>query len=255
MKKSLLILVVLMLLIIPLYSDELELNTTFAGVTGYIGLPSAHVTSSFDNPTITTGYTGIYDFQKGFSHIPFIEVGFLKNFEGGAAVDITNEELDLLINAKWRFIDKDSVAFAFGMVGELLTMREELSFGGKAYFASTFNSSFVGLPSKTSILLGYSIDKNSIDSNIDFGMAFQSPLFPKFFKEKVDFIIDFGNVAYSNNPSGGNANNRGMLNVGLRVLPLKLMKGTYLTIDLSFIDLFDHIGRGVSLGASISFMP
>ena len=133
---------------------------------------------------------------------------------------------------------------------------EDLYFGGKLYFASTFNSTFISLPSKTTVLLGYSIDeKKTTYSDIDFGMGFQAPFFPKVFKNKVDFLIDFGNVSYSNRPSGGDADKRGMFNLGLRLLPVQIMKGTFIGVDLSMVDLFDHSGRAISLGDSMTFMP
>jgi hypothetical protein len=86
-------------------------------------------------------------------------------------------------------------------------------------------------------------------------MGFQAPLLQKVLKGKVDFLIDFGNVSYSMNPSAGDATDRGMLNMGLRVLPIEFMRGTFFTFDLRVLDLLDDKGRGVSAGMSIAFRP
>ena len=84
-------------------------------------------------------------------------------------------------------------------------------------------------------------------------MGFEIPFFEDFFKGRVNFLMDFGNVSYSSKPSGGNASDRGLLNVGLRMLPLEFVKSVFLSADLRAMDLFDHTGRALSAGISISF--
>lgn len=237
-----------------LISAPYEANASLAGSTGYIVLPSAFVATRANDTVITTGYSAIFNLPKGFAHIPYIQFGFAKNFEASAAVDIT-EDADLIINAKWRFLQKGDTNVALGLSGQLIDMKNELYFGGKIYVAASFNSTFITIPSKTTVLLGYSLDKYSINSDIDFGMAYQAPFFAKAFKEKLDFIIEFGNVTYSNNPSGGDSENRGMLNLGLRLLPLQFLKDTFISTDLRLLDLLDTKGRSFSVGASITFIP
>lgn len=256
MRKLGIVITVIFLFGSLLFATPIENSSTIAGVNGYIVIPSALPSESSSNRTaITTGYSAIFDIPSGFAHVPFIQVAFKKNFEASVAVDIY-DDADLIVNGKWRFIEKKGTSFALGLNAQLLKMRDDLYFGGKLYFASTFNSTFISLPSKTTVLLGYSIDeKKTTYSDIDFGMGFQAPFFPKVFKNKVDFLIDFGNVSYSNRPSGGNADNRGMFNLGLRLLPIQIMKGTFVGVDLSMVDLFDDSGRAISLGASLTFMP
>lgn len=74
------------------------------------------------------------------------------------------------------------------------------------------------------------------------------------FKEKVFLLLDFGNVSYSVNPSAGKAD-RGLVNIGLRLVPVKILKSVYLAADLRALDLFDHKGRALSVGLSLSFRP
>ncbi|MFA7672055.1 MAG: hypothetical protein WCY53_07375 [Sphaerochaetaceae bacterium] len=248
------ILILLVIVSFNLFGAGFESNTTLSGINGYVVVPSALPAASGKDTSITTGYSAIFTLPSGFAHIPYIQFGFANNFEASAAVDIT-DDADLLVNAKWRFLHKGETSVALGLNGQLLDMKGDLYVGGKIYVAATFSSTFITLPSKTTVMLGYSIDKNSINSDIDFGMGFQAPFFPKVFKEKVDFLIDFGNVSYSNSPSGGDAENRGMLNLGLRLLPLQFMRGTYFATDLRLIDIFDAKRRAFSVGAAITFVP
>lgn len=248
---------ILVLLVLPvglLFSAVQEGNTTIGGVNGYITLPSAlPVDSSSGHPTITTGYTAIFSLQDGFAHIPFIQFGFASDFEASLAFDI-EKDFDLLLAGKWRFVEKNNTSVSFGFIGQALHLGNKASFAAQTYFASSFSSVFVSWPSKTTLLIGYTFD-DSLNSDIDFGVGFQTPLWPKGFKDKVDFLIDFGNVSYSTNPSGGDANNRGLLNIGVRLLPLEFMRSTFITADLRLIDLFDHSGRALSVGIALSFKP
>jgi hypothetical protein len=175
--------------------------------------------------------------------------------EVSLAVDIDPETVtDLLLNAKWRFSHRAETSIAMGIVGQLIDVADAKELAAQLYFASTFTSSIMDFPSKTTVLLGYTFHKD-LNTNIDFGIAFQTPFFPATFKEKVDFLLDFGNVSYSVNPSAGDAGDRGLVNVGLRLLPLKVLNAVYLTADIRALDLFDHKGRALSLGATISFRP
>ncbi len=122
----------------------------------------------------------------------------------------------------------------------------------QAYLASTFTSTFIDWPSKTTLLIGYTFDE-PLSTDIDFGMGFQAALFPAVFKERVDFLIDFGNTSYSVSPSGGNAVTRGMLNLGLRLLPLRFAKTVYFSADLRALDVFDAKNRALSASVAISY--
>lgn len=230
-----------------------EGNSTLGGVNGYIVIPSAQPVTSGENASVTTGYSAIFALPDGFVHIPFIQFGFGKDFEVGLAVDIA-EKADVLLNTKWRFVEKESTSVAFGLIGQALEVGDATKFAAQTYIASSFTSTFISWPSKTTILVGYTFD-DTMNTDIDFGMGFQAPLLEKVFKGNVDFLIDFGNVSYSASPSGGEAGDRGLLNLGARLLPVEFMKGTTVAADIRLIDILDHSGRALSAGISIAFRP
>lgn len=227
-------------------------NTTLGGTNGYIVLPSAEPVYSFREATVTTGYNAIFT-AGSFAHIPYFLVGFSKNFEVGLSVDI-GRTTDVLLNTKWRFTETKGTSIAMGIIGQAIDITANPKAAGQLYFATTFNSSFIDWPSKTTILVGYTFDA-PLNSDIDFGMAFQTPFFKDVLKGNVDFVIDFGNVSYSVSPSGGDAAKRGLLNVGLRLLPVEMFKNVYISADLRALDLFDANGRALSAGLHIALRP
>lgn len=251
MRRSILLFLLFLALVSPIAAEGAG-NTTLSGVNGYLVIPSAEPVSSGKSPSITTGYSGIFS-VTGFAHIPFVQMGFSDRYEVALAADIA-DATDLLLNAKWRFSHKGETSLAVGVVGQLIDVKTERGLAAQLYLASTFSSSIMDFPSKTTVLLGYTFHEN-LDSNIDFGLAFQTPFFPEALKGKVDFLLDFGNVSYSISPSGGNAENRGLVNIGLRLLPLQVLDSVYLSADIRALDLFDHQGRAVSIALSLGFRP
>lgn len=252
MKRSILFVLALVLLLSPLAA--VAGNTTLSGVNGYLVIPSAEPPPSEKGTSITTGYSGILS-TRGYANIPFIQLGFSDKAEVSLAVDIDPETVtDLLLNAKWRFSHRDETSMALGVVGQLIDVASAKELAAQLYFASTFSSAIMDFPSKTTVLFGYTFHKD-LNTNIDFGIAFQTPFFPSTFKERVDFLLDFGNVSYSVSPSAGDADDRGLVNVGLRLLPVKVLNSVYLTAEIRALDLFDHKGRALSLGATLAFNP
>ena len=250
MKRSVLLLLLLSMLLAPF--SLLAGNTTLSGVNGYLVIPSAEPALAGNTTSITTGYSGIIS-SKGYANIPFVQLGFADKAEVSLAVDI-DTTTDLLLNAKWRFSHQNETSMSVGLVGQFIDVADAKELAAQLYVASTFSSSIMNFPSKTTVLLGYTFYKN-LNTNIDFGIAFQTPFFPSTFKEKVAFLLDFGNVSYSINPSAGDAIDRGLVNVGLRLLPVKVLNSVYLTFELRALDLFDHKGRALSLGATLAFKP
>ncbi len=243
------------LLLITLFCCSFSLlwaQTNLNGSTGYLVVSSAEITKSTDSPAVTTAYSATFSKEK-VAHIPSVLLSFKDTFETSLAVDIA-QDTDLLVNAKWRFSQKGTTSFAVGLLGQI----SSVSLGNQAalqiYAASTFESSIMDRPSKTTILLGYSVQKE-MNSNINFALAFQTPFFADTFHDKVVFLLDFGNVSYSATPSFSDADDRGLVNVGLRLLPFELVKSVHLGLELRALDLFDHEGRALSLGAAISFQP
>ncbi|MDD3056803.1 MAG: hypothetical protein PHY87_03025 [Sphaerochaeta sp.] len=243
------------LLLITLFCFSFSMlwaQTNLNGSTGYLVVSSAEITKSTNSPAVTTAYSATFSKEK-VAHIPSVLLSFKDTFETSLAVDIA-QDTDLLVNAKWRFAQKGTTSFAVGLLGQI----SSVSLGNQAalqiYAASTFESSIMDRPSKTTILLGYSVQKE-MNSNINFALAFQTPFFADTFHDKVVFLLDFGNVSYSATPSFSDADDRGLVNVGLRLIPFELVKSVHLGLELRALDLFDHEGRALSLGAAISFQP
>ncbi|MFA6784412.1 MAG: hypothetical protein WCR13_05900 [Sphaerochaeta sp.] len=251
MKYRMFVCLLIILVCTPLSALEAG-NTTLSGVNGYLVLPSAEPVSSGKSSTVTTGYSGIFSSSQ-FAHIPFIQIGFSNTYEIAVALDIA-QETDVLLNTKWRFSHKGDTSLSVGLVGQLIDVSNEKDLAAQLYFASTFTSSIMNYPSKTTVLVGYTFDE-SLTSDIDFGLAFQTPFLPDVFKKTVDFLLDFGNVSYSISPSGGDAKTRGLVNIGLRLLPVEFLNSVYLSAELRALDLFDHQGRAISAGVAISFRP
>ncbi|PKL14001.1 MAG: hypothetical protein CVV52_03620 [Spirochaetae bacterium HGW-Spirochaetae-8] len=224
-------------------------NATISGSNGYIVIPSAETAWSGKNTTVTTGYSGV--FTGSYAHVPYIQMGFASNLEMSLAIDIS-QEVDLLFGGKWRFARSQNSSMTFGMVGQMLNSTSVSRFAAQVYVNSTFNSTFIDWPSKTTLLIGYTFD-GPLTSDIDFGMGYQTAFLPDVFKGKVDFLIDFGNASYSASPSGGNADSRGMLNFGLRLLPLQFLKSVYVSVDVRALDVFDAAGRALSASIAISY--
>jgi len=226
-------------------------NTTINGVNGYIVIPSAEPAWDGKDTTVQTGYSAI--FSGSFAHIPFVQVGFSKDFEVSVASDISNG-VDILLGGKWRFDHSGSRSLALGLVGQALDVTNTLSLAAQLYFASTFNSTLIDWPAKTTLLIGYTID-GSPNTDIDFGMGFQTAFMKDVFNGKVDFVLDFGNVSYSSSPSGANASSRGLLNIGLRLLPIEFTDSVFVSADLRGLDILDDSGRALSAAVGISYNP
>lgn len=239
-------------MVLLVFSVSLAANTTIAGTSGYIVIPSAEVTPSTNASAVTTAYSATFSNNVAV-HIPALQLAFKDTFETSLAVDIA-DNTDLLLNAKWRFRKKGTTSLAAGLLGQWSGVSDTDQMSAQLYLASTFDSSIMDYPSKTTLLVGYSLMKG-MNSDINFALAFQTPLLEKTFKGKVAFLMDFGNVSYSATPSVGNADNRGLVNVGIRLLPIEFLKSTFIAVDIRAVDLFDHKGRALSLGASISFRP
>ncbi|MGE4453068.1 MAG: hypothetical protein AB7D92_00920 [Sphaerochaeta sp.] len=245
--KHIIICIALTIFLSPLLAD-----TTLGGSTGYIVVPSAEVAPSDFGSSVTTAYSATVTGEKVI-HTPSLLLSFSDCVETSFAVDIASDT-DLLLNGMWRFLEKETTSFSIGLLAQISGVSEANDFSSQLYIASTFDSSIMDLPSKTTVRLGYTF-KQDMQSNIDFALGFQTPFFPKVCKEKVDFLLDFGNVSYSTTPSAGDAENRGMVNIALRLLPLEFIQATYIGVDIRALDLFDHSGRALSIGANISFRP
>lgn len=249
MKRTLLIVGILLLGTALLLAEP-----TLNGTSGYIIATSANVEESGPKLAIATGYSMIYG-DKGLAHVPFIYLSFPIDIEVSFAVD-TKTATDLLLSAKWRFAEKRGTSFAVGANLQLIEVGDSNTFGVQGYLASTFRHTLMDLPTKSSIMVGYSWKQGTQAlSNIDFAVGLETMLFPSKLKNHLALLLDFGNISYSLSPSGGNAQNRGLVNVGLRVPAFKLFPSTTISFDVRALDLFDHAGRAVSFSTALTFRP
>ncbi len=255
MKKMLSVLTfVIVISLVPLVASATTGSTTLSGSTGYVVIPSAIPVESNNSPSFSTGYNAMFSAINKFSHIPYIQMGFARNFEAALAFDI-GLTTDIILQAKWRFIEKNNTNFAFIINGQGVDfIKDSRKFAAQTGFSATFNSSIMNFESVTTVFLGYTFYQ-TLNSDIDFGMAFETPLWRSGNKEIMTLVMDFGNVSYSVNPSGGDADDRGSLNFGLRLLPVEFIKNAYIMGDIRLLDLFDHKGRAISAGVTFSFRP
>jgi hypothetical protein len=266
MKRLLFFLAVAGICLSPLYAQSIPLSfsetlsmggfggTTIQGATGTIVVPSAEPVWNEQGAALSTGYSLLYS-SEGITHIPYVKVGFNRDLEAHASLDINSSGLDLLLGGKWRFDHRNNNSMAVGINSQLLEMfasnATDISYAVQFYYVSTFGGMFIDWPAKITLLLGYTLDEDP-NSDIDFGMGFQTPFFEDIFNDKMVFLIDFGNVSYSKSPSAGNAHNRGLINVGIRLLPIQLGRSIAISSDLRALDLLDDTGRAVSLAMNIS---
>ena len=232
-------------------SSHDEGNATIGGVNGYIVIPSAEPAWSSNDSMVTVGYSA--NLSNSFSHLPYLQLGLNNNFEFVLSADIAGDAA-LLLNGKWRIDKKGSRSLALGFNGQLLGIPSAVEWALQIYAASTFSSTFIDWPSKTTLMLGYTMSKN-LTTDIDYGMGYQTPFMKDFFNEKVAFVFDFGNISYSADPNATDASRRGMVNMGLRLLPITLADQIYLSGDLRALDLLDASDRALSIGIGLSYKP
>lgn len=225
-------------------------NASLGGSNGYIVVPSAEPAFGGRGTAVTAGYSAI--FSGSVTHLPYLQLGFEDDFEIDIATEIGND-VDLLLQGKWRFDSNAGRSLAIGVNGQLLDLTSSLSWAVQLYLASTFSSTLIDWPSKTTVLIGYTLD-GSPSTDIDFAMGFQTPFLKDVFDGKVDFIADFGNISYSSDPTGADASSRGLLNTGLRLLPVHISDSLAFNLDLRLLDVFDASGRALSVGAGLSYL-
>ncbi|MGM0431558.1 MAG: hypothetical protein ACQEQU_02465 [Spirochaetota bacterium] len=224
-------------------------KASLSGATGVIILPSARIDDA-GTTLVTSGYSVLYS-RSGFAHIPFLRLGFTNGLELHGATEIINESFDLLLGGSWRFLQREQSAFAAGLETYITGMPQQYDVAAHGYFVTTFQGRFIDFPATTTLLLGYTFDWEWT-SDINFAVGFETPFFSEVLGRGIDFLLDFGNVSYSSNPSGGKAEERGLVNIGLRLLPIKLSPNISLGAKLAALDLFDASGRAISLSTSIT---
>lgn len=228
-----------------------EGNATIHGVNGYIVIPSAEPAWSDNEAMVTVGYSA--NLAGSFSHLPYLQLGLNNSFEFVLSADVESDAA-IMLNGKWRIDKKGSRSLAIGVNSQLLNIPSAIDWAAQIYAVSTFSSTFIDWPAKTTLMVGYTLSE-SLSTDIDYGMGFQTTFMKDLFNEKVDFLLDFGNISYCANPNVSDATNRGMVNLGFRLLPLKLADQVYLSGDLRALDILDSSDRGLSIGIGLSYNP
>lgn len=227
-------------------------GTTLSGSTGHIVTPSAGMLWEDSGFSLSTAYALIATQDSGLAHIPSVNVGLFRQLELNLAMDSLDGVIDLLGGIKWKFFDSGTTEIAFGLSGQVLGIgkENERAFGGQTYVVSTFQSALFDQPALTSVLIGYTFQKD-MSSDIDFSVGFDAPLFPSVFSDYVSFVFDVGNVSYSMNPSGNNPD-RGIVNAGIRINPIDIITDQFrVSANVYGLDLLDGADRSFSAGLSL----
>ena len=215
------------------------------GSTGLISTPTARIGWENSNLGIDVGYK-----FTGGSHIPMVEISFLRMAEVGVAVDIQGQNnVPVLINGKFQFNKSGNTSFAMG--GNLQLINSAVY--GQVYVAIGSTGSFFDWPAVTTVVLGTTFPNFLTGFPIDFSMGYEMTVWPSALRDYVHMIVDFANYSYSVQPAGGIGTGRGILNAGLRIDPLKGTKFK-LNIDIIGTDLLDA-NRGYLLGVCFGFSP
>jgi hypothetical protein len=111
MKRTVLF-TLLCIFLVPIFG-----STTLGGSSGYIVVPSAEVAPSEVHSSVTTAYSATITSGKVI-HIPSILLSFSDTVESSFAVDIGND-IDLLLNGKWRFTKRETTSFAAGVLAQV----------------------------------------------------------------------------------------------------------------------------------------
>lgn len=255
-KKSLFVVLCFLFVVFGLSGQSVVKSSSINGTTGIISTPTARIGWEYSNFGVDVAYA--YLFSGGtHSHVPSINISFLKKAEIGVAVDITpvggSAVTDILVNGKFQFYREGNSAFAVGGSYQAINSSgNAFNHYGQIYLALSYSGNFFTWPANTSIAIGKTFSSNW-DWNIDYSMGFELTLFPEVFKNYVHWISDFGNFSYSAAPVGVNAASRGVFNTGIRIDPIK--EGNFkLNFDIVGTDLLDS-NRGIMAGICFGWAP
>ncbi|NPV02737.1 MAG: hypothetical protein HPY53_15290 [Brevinematales bacterium] len=204
---------------------------TYTGAEGYITMPRVGVADAG-----RFGLTIKYTFNGLIT--PAINIVPFNGFEIGAGWDISGNNgvmNPLMGNVKIQFVKEAAIGFMM----EIPTANYH-AFHGTIYLAweQLFSASGVSDDSAT-FAVGYTFDRGS-DINVFIGIQ-KSLFIPQLY-----IVADFSNFPYR---FGGwlpyQSDGRGVLNLGLRIVPLK-----WISFDIAGLDLFDG-NRSWMIGANL----
>jgi len=222
------------------------------GATGLINTPTANTSWESNQFGIDVGFSaltcddGEYMTRVTGQLFRIWEVGMLFDNQDG------DDSNDWIFHTKIRFYGSGNSAIAVGGNLQLLEENDKSYTVGQAYLATTYASTFFGLPAETSLVVGKTFGESENDSDIDFSMGFDLDMFPSVFKGYVHWINDFTNYAYQARPHDFD-DNRGIFSTGARIA-FPLAGKFKINIDALLIDLLDDTREfGLTIAGGMAF--
>ena len=205
----------------------------YTGADGYLTMPAVDVPKK-GRVGLSFKYTSASTLTPAFNIVP------LKNFEIGAGWDLDLNDSyvnPIMISLKYQFVSKAAIGFltelalnagAHNYYTLYLAWREKLQAGGLVDSTATFS-------------FGYTFNRGS---NINFYMGFQRNIF----LPRLYLVGDVSNFPYRLEGTGRGSylsDNRGIVNLGLRLMITK-----NISIDFAGMDLMDS-DRQLMLGGNL----
>ncbi|HMB00899.1 MAG TPA: hypothetical protein VKS21_07915 [Spirochaetota bacterium] len=231
------------IIIFVIIGSTLSADPVYAGGgNGYIALPGVEVNEQ-KTVSLALKYMGFSD----NSLTPAFNIALIRKnnigFELGTSFDLmldTHKVITpVLASLKLQFTEYAAVGGWFE-----IPVEEYQNFIFHIYLAwcSRFNIGKLGSGHAT-LALGYSFQADMEDQ-----INFHSGFYQSLGREKIALVADIANYPYRNNARWLGRHNqnpdRAIVNIGIRILPLK-----WLHIDITGMDLMDH-NRGMHVAAS-----
>lgn len=230
-------------------------NPTVGGTTGLITTPSAFTGWNNSDFAMDFGYHFIF-LKDNHSHIPMINIYFLKMVELGAAYDVQSSDGDdYVIHAKVNFFNDGSSYIAFGGNFQHLKYEEggDDNFFGQIYFAVSYRAKFFTMTADTTLVVGKTFNEGTQNADFDFSMGLDLELFPSFFKKYIHWVNEYSNYTYTMDPASITPHSRGAYNTGIRILVLKNLEKFKLNLSFIGTDLFDEHDRSFCMNIVFGF--
>lgn len=221
------------------------------GPSGYWGIPSAR--TSWEEASQIGLDAGFHYLSEGQAMVPKLNLTLFNRWEIGGMYLGQEGAVDdgYGIHTKFRFLPwsgRSESALAIGYRYNALSENNVSLSTHQIYLSATYSGSFFGSRSDTSMVFGKSFGDATRDGDIDFGMGFDTDLFPSIFQGHVHWITDFSNFGFHHYARAASTG-RGIFNTGIRIAVLKALSKISLDIDILGTDLLDD-SRGFGIGAT-----
>ncbi|MDR1352647.1 MAG: hypothetical protein LBK05_05115 [Treponema sp.] len=259
--------IILILIVVPAGFVSAQEGMSFNGAAGLYTVPTGMIGWQREADLgIDLGVT--YNFVKknpiakiGVSLFKWVEITGAFDFQPDTRYYRYEEKkgnnFDYILGLKLQLPTKKT-AFALGGNLQLIHPsygpwdiegKTTLTTAGQIYASATYSGSLFGMPTATTVALGYTFMENQ-NSNVDFGMGFDMIVLPDVFQRYVHWLVDFSNFSYSIDPLGIDTYYRGSLNTGLRIDigAAPALKKIKLMVDIIATDILDEGNRSFVLG-------